>query len=212
MAEFDYKAFYRILAGEVRTSTDFVQSLKTLLEWAEKADPHASWAALRALGCSDEPKKVVGWLDRILKRTPCPFPVRGIYFGLGEHMTRTGIEYADLYVGFLSSYAPADRTSSWLWRGPSHYPENAYLRSKSLKAAGVICNEDEQSCLGTPGHIVFSLGFATLLLAAALDARIYQRLGVDQPVGIAVGFDSGDLIRLGELHSSGFRARRGVMT
>jgi hypothetical protein len=56
------------------------------------------------------------------------------------------------------------------------------------------------------------LGFATLLLAAALDARIYQRLGVDQPVGIAVGFDSGDLIRLGELHSSGFRARHGAMT
>lgn len=211
MAEFDYKAFYRILADEVRISTDFAQSMKTLLEWAEKTDPHASWAALRALDCSGEPNKMAMWLDRVLKRAPCPFPVRGVYFGLGEHMTRARVEYAEMYVGFLGSYAPADRTSSWLWRGPSHYPGNACLRSKVLKAAGVICNEDEQSGLATPGHIVFSLSFATLLLAASLDARTYERLGAEQPVGIAVGFDSGDLVRLGELHSSGFRARRGAM-
>jgi hypothetical protein len=138
--------------------------------------------------------------------------VRAIYFGLGERATRDRVEFADLYFGLLSHYEPEDKACEWLWRNPSHYPDKAYLGSATLKAAGVICNADEVAGLGTPGHIVFALAFATLLLRASLDGGIHQLLGAVEPVGVVVGFDSGDLFRLGELHSDGFRPTKGAMT
>ncbi|MCS4236027.1 hypothetical protein [Stenotrophomonas sp. BIGb0135] len=212
MSELDYRAFYRLLAAEVRASTDVGQSMRTLLAWGDQRSPHPSWAVLKELDCSVESAGVGKWLTRVLRRAPCPFPVRAIYFGLGERATRDGVEFADLYFGLLGHYEPADKACEWLWRNPRHYPDKAYLGSATLKAAGVICNEDEVTGLGTPGHIVFALSFATLLLRASLDGSIYQLLGAVEPVGVVVGFDSGDLFRLGELHSDGFRPTKGAMT
>ncbi|MCF7751027.1 hypothetical protein KQ945_09745 [Bacillus subtilis subsp. subtilis] len=212
MSALDYRAFYRLLATEVRASTDVSRSMDTLLAWGHQRIPHPSWAALKELDCSVESAGVGKWLTRVLRRAPCPFPVRAIYFGLGERTNRDRVEFADLYFGLLSHYEPADKACEWLWRGPSHYPAKAYLGSATLKAGGVICNEDEAAGLGTPGHVVFALAFATLLLRAALDGEIYQRLGAVEPVGVVVGFDSGDLFRLGELHGEGFQPRKGTMT
>lgn len=212
MSELDYRAFHRLLAAEVRASKDIGQSMQTLLAWGDQRIPHPSWAALKELDCSVESAGMGKWLTRVLRRAPCPFPVRAIYFGLGERATRDGVEFADLYFGLLSRYEPEDKACEWLWRNPRHYPDKAYLGSATLKAAGVICNEDEVTGLGTPGHIVFALSFATLLLRASLDGSIHQLLGAVEPVGVVVGFDSGNLFRLGELHSDGFRPTKGAMT
>ncbi|MEG2803179.1 hypothetical protein [Stenotrophomonas sp.] len=212
MSALDYGTFYRLLADEVRASTDVNASMQALLAWADLRLPHPSWTALKALDCSVERAGVGEWLTRVLRRAPCPFPVRALYFGLGELANGDGVEFADLYVGLLSHYDPADKACEWLWRGPSHYPDRACLGSATLKAAGVICNADEVGGLGTPGHVVFALSFATLLLRASLDGRIYQLLGATAPVGVVVGFDSGDLFRLGELHAQGFEPTKGAMT
>ena len=200
-----------MLADEVRTSRDFTQSMQKLLEWGSKSIPHDSWTALKALDCSAEPGKVGTWLVRVLSRSPCPFPVRAIYFGLGECATRARVEYADLYFGLMSEYQPSDKKSSWLWRDPRHYPSNSYFRSQPLKSAGVICNEDEEFGLSTPGHMVFSLSFAALLLNSSLNGSIYHLLGGTEPIGIVMGFDSGDLFQLGTLQSDGFKATDGSM-
>jgi hypothetical protein len=212
MSELDYRAFYRLLAAEVRASTDVGQSMQTLLAWGDQRIPHPSWAALGKLDCSVESAGMGKWLTRVLRRAPCPFPVRAIYFGLGERATRDGVEFADLYFGLLGHYEPADKACEWLWRNPRHYPDNAYLGSATLKAAGVICNEDEVTGLGTSGHVAFALAFAALLLRASLDGAIHQLLGAVEPVGVVVGFDSGDLFRLGELHRHGFEPTQGAMT
>lgn len=186
--------------------------MQTLLDWGAQRIPHPSWAAMKELDCSVESAGMGKWLTRVLRRAPCPFPVRAIYFGLGERSTRDRVEFADLYFGLLSHYEPEDKACEWLWRNPRHYPDKAYLGSAILKTAGVICNEDEVTGLGTPAHIVFALAFATLLLRASLDGRIHQLLGAVEPVGVVVGFDSGELFRLGELNSDGFRPTKGART
>lgn len=212
MPELDYRAFYRLLAAEVRASRDVSRSMQTLLDWGDQRITHPSWAALKELDFSAESAGVGKWLTRVLRRAPSPFPVRAIYFGLGERANRDRVEFADLYFGLLSQYEREDKACEWLWRNPRHYPDKAYLGSATLKAAGVICNEDEVTGLGTPGHIVFALAFATLLLRASLDGSIHQLLGAVEPVGVVVGFDSGDLFRLGELHGHGFQPTVGAMT
>lgn len=207
----DFNAFYTLLANEVRTSTDFNESMHKLLDWGSKAIPHDGWAALKALDCSSETSKVGPWLSRVLKRSPCPFPVRGIYFGIAERATRARVEYADLYFGLMGEYQPTDEKFAWLWRGPKHYPSGSYFRSEPLKTAGLICNEDEEFGLSTPGHIVFSLGFSALLLRSSLSGDIFHRLNGTEPIGIVTGFDSGDLLRIGTLQNNGFMATKGSM-
>jgi hypothetical protein len=206
----NYEEFYTTLANEVRITSSFPTSLNRLLCWGAQAVPHPSWEILKAYDYSEEVSRVEPWIKRVLKRAPCPFPIRAIYFGLGERANHKRVEYAELYFGLFSRYDSADQKSGWLWTKPSHYPNRAYLLSKTLQAGGVLCNEDEENGLGTDGHIIFSLGFSALLLANALDGRIAAQLG-GETVGLVLGFDSGDLIRLGELACGGFVANQSQM-
>jgi hypothetical protein len=196
------RAFYNALHPEFIASTDFEASLQKMLDWAEAQIPHPSWQALKALDFGGAVAKVAPWLSRVLKRAPCPFPVKGIYFGLGEFENKSGVEYTDLYFGLMGQCDFTDRELNWLWGALRHYPDSAYLRSAPLKAGGIICNKDE-SGLGTTGHVIFSLSFCALLLKAALNSKIYSLLGADEPVGLVLGFDSGDLLFLGSLQAAG---------
>lgn len=122
MSELDYRAFYRLLAAEVRASTDVSRSMQTLLDWGAQRIPHPSWAAMKELDCSVESAGMGKWLTRVLRRASCPFPVRTIYFGLGERATRDRVEFADLYFGLFSHYEPEDKACEWLWRNPGTIP------------------------------------------------------------------------------------------
>ena len=207
----DHNTFYPMLADEVRTSTDFNVSMHKLLEWGSNSIPHDAWGALKVLDLSAETERVGPWLNRVLKRSPCPFPVRGIYFGIAERATRARVLYADLYFGLMGEYQPTDTKFTWLWRSPRHYPSSSYFRSEPLKAAGVICNEDEEFGLSTPGHVIFSLSFSALLLRFSLSADIFHRLGGTEPIGVVTGVDSGDLFHIGTLQRDGFKATVGSM-
>lgn len=208
--EFDYPKFYERLETEVRKSTDFSASLAALMEWGAQQMPHPDWSRLGAIPVDNEIQSARRWLPRVLKRAPCPFPVRGAYFGLGEFADRTGGEYADLYFGLMSQYSPGDK--EWLFAKPRHYPNAAYLKSKGLKEGGLLCNrETTPPGLGTPGHICFSVGFAALLLRHLLDKEVFHLLGGTAPIGVVTGFDSGDLLQLGEITADGFVANAEAM-
>ena len=203
--DFDFAAFYERLQSEVRTSTDLARSLAALMDWGALQIPHSDWARLAVVDATKEIQAAQRWLPRVLKRAPCPFPVRGAYFGLGGFQDRNGVEFADLYFGLMSEYNPADTKSEWLFSRPRHYPNNAYLKSKALKQGGLLCNQKSTPMgLGTTGHICFSVGFAALLLRHSLDGDIYRLLAGASPIGVVTGFDGGDLLRLGEITAQGF--------
>jgi hypothetical protein len=199
--DFDFDSFYKRLQEEVRSSTDFGASLKSMLECCAKLQPHPAWAELMALDTSKEIKATKRWLPRVIKREPCPFPVRGAYFGLSEFAYR-GAEYANMYVALMSAYDPNDQETQWLFEKPTHYPDKGHLNSKSLKAAGLLCAGEDS--LGTPGLICYSMSFSALLLRHVLDAEMHQLLGGTGPIGVVTGYDSGDLLRLGEMTAEGF--------
>ena len=180
-----------------------------MLDWGSETTPHDAWDALKAIDCTSEPKRFKAWLTRVLKRSPCPFPMRGMYFGLGEFETRSHAEYADLYFGLYSECDPTDEKLTWLRRGSRHFPDNAWFRSKPLKSAGTICNEDQEFGLSTPGYILFSVSFAVLLLRSSLTGEMVKDLGGTEPIGVVTGFDSGDLFRVGTLQSNGFISTQG---
>jgi hypothetical protein len=201
----DYARFYEQLQSEVRVSTDFAASMVVLMDWGAQHLPHSDWARLAAFDAEKELQLAREWLPKVLKKTPCPFPIRSAYFGLGEFEDRDGVEFADLYFGLTSVYDPADSELKWLYSEPRHYPDEAYLKSKALRQGGLLCNRESVSpSLGTPGHICFSVGFAALLLRHLLDGNVFRLFAGTAPIGVVTGFDSGDLLRLGEITANEF--------
>ena len=209
---FNFAAFYDQLETEVRASSDFAKSVAALMDWSARQIPHSDWSRLAEFDAAKELAAARRWLPRVLKRSPCPFQVRGVYFGLGEFADRSGVEYADLYFGLMSEYDRVDLELKWVWCKPRHYPDNSYLKSKALKNGGVLCNrESTPPGLSTPGHICFSVGFAALLLRHVLGKEVFQLLGGTAPIGVVTGFDSGDLLRLGEITADGFQPNHNTM-
>lgn len=203
--DLDFAEFYRRLERVIQQSTDFGSSVSAMMKWGDSQIPHPSWSELGSFDAEDEIRHARQWMPRALNRAPCPFPVRGAFFGLSEFQDATGADYADLYFGLMGDYHPADIQARWLHRGPRYYPENCYLRSSALKRGGMICQSgDPDFVLGAPGHIVFSLSFAALLLRHVLDGAVFALLHGTREIGLACGFDSGDLLRLGELTETGF--------
>jgi hypothetical protein len=201
----DYGAFYKRLQREVRTSADFGLSVAAMMDWGSGQLPHSDWSRLAVFDAAKEIQSAKRWLPRILKREPCRFTVRGAFIGLGEFQDSDGIEFADLYFGLMSAYDPADPKLQWLFSTPRHYPSNAYLASKALQQGGLLCNRKAAPPgLGTPGHICFSVSFASLLLRHALDGDVFRTIGGTAPIGVVTGFDSGDLLHLGEITNDGF--------
>ena len=212
MQNFDYGLFYKTLQHEIFISTDFAASLQKMLAWCEKQNPHESWKKLQALNFSAEVSRVEPWLSQTLKRSPCQFPVKAVYFGLGE-FEKCRAEYADLYFGLMGQCDLSDKKSKWFWGDLRHYPDNAYLESIALEKGGIICSGGgkQKPGLGTPGLIAFSLSFSALLLKASLNSKIHDLFGSNEPVVISLGFDSGDIINLGHLQTDGFIVNTGEM-
>jgi hypothetical protein len=197
------------LAEVVSNSQSFEESMAKMLDWGETVIPHQSWKALKALDLSNDVSRVAPWIRQVTDLSPAPFPVKGIYFGLGEFADSAGVEYADLYFGLMGQCDLSDKACGWLWDDPRHYPDGAYLESTSLRAAGRVCYEDEENGLSTPGQEIFCLSFAALLLRHGLSSQIYAYFNTNSPIAVVTGFDSGDLIRLGLLEANGFTTFQG---
>ncbi len=204
--------FYQRLAKELRKSNDFESSLSAMLEWGAVNEPHPVWSQLGAFDAVGEVNAARAWLPRVLADAPCPFPVRGIYFGLGEFASKR-VEYADLYFALFGRCDLDDVKSNWLWEAPSHYPDKARLKSKAMKAGGLLCHQGGATAgLSTEGYICFSLSFTSLLLRHVLDGEWFAKLGAPCPIGVVTGFDSGNRLRLGVLSREGLALTAGAMT
>lgn len=203
--------YYAYLPGQLRLRGPIEQAFAALVYWCSRQEAHPIWAQIAAIEIGQELVAARRWIPQVLAHEPCGFPIRGIYFGLGEFQSEQ-IESADLYLGFFGQCDRTDRECQWLWQAPSFYPENARLRSTTLEAGGLLCKQArKQSGLSSNAYICFSVGFATLLLREILNAELFRSLGVSEPVGIVTGFDSGDLVRLGTLSSDGLSFYEGAL-
>jgi hypothetical protein len=209
---FDPNEFCNALAATIRARKPFLVGLGKMTDWCSKHLPHADWAKIRALDVSEDAKKAVSWIPDVLRKHPCPFEVQALYFGLAEMANSKGEEFADLYVGFLGQYDPTDEESKWVFGERRHYPARASLKTKTLRTAGLVFNRESGEGLGNDGNYVFSLSYTSLLVASLMSPELYVRLGTPaKRVGILAGWDSGDLLRPGELTKAGLVPNRRAM-
>jgi hypothetical protein len=169
--------------------------------------PHEDWSRLAALDYDTDVASLTSWIPSVFERQPAPFPIQGLWVGLCNPCAGRYKVWADMYVGSMSQYAPEDEEFGWLWKGKRHYPDNAYAQSSSLRSIYEI------GCAGTSGlgndaEWPLCLAFGAFAVRSLLRGQSTALVGsTASRIGVVVGFDSGDMLQIGELTERGFVTR-----
>ena len=165
--------------------------------------PHADWSRLTALDYDGDVASMTPWVAEVFERQPAPFPIQGLWFGLCNP-SEDGKVWADMYVGSVAQYAADDEELSWLWKSKRHYPEDPYAHSALLRSIYQI-GYNNGGGLGNNAEWPLCLAFGAFAVRSLLRGKTARLVASTAPrIGVAVGFDSGDMLKVGELTDEGF--------
>jgi hypothetical protein len=179
--------------------SDIKGAMQTLIAACAEERPHADWSRLEALDYAAGAASIHDWISRALADEMPPPQTDGLWFGLFTPVY-DGEAQADLYLHASTFDADDD---DWPCT-PQRLPNLRYAHSVLLRDVYRIGYEDKTNGLAVDAEYPGVLGFAALAVAtwaraaAAADASIVRTARE-----VFVGFDGGDQIRIGRLHSSG---------
>jgi hypothetical protein len=183
--------------------------MHALIDAHVKEYPNGDWSPYYRIPYDSEiPVLQKLWFPSVIaNHPPAKVPIAGFWFGLfnpvigkGQHRETV----ADFYVSGSREFI-LDAESDWAV-SPAYFPEGRYANSVVLKSiyqeankAGGLGGDAEQFlCLG---YVAFALKF---ILA---ELELNQILASDKPVGVAIGWDSGDPYYIGFITADGFHVR-----
>jgi hypothetical protein len=194
---------HRWIVEELARRRPVEQGMFDLIDRCEAARPHPDWATLRALPFADL-AALGDWLARPFRDEPHPRPLRGLWFGLFNPCYDGGAPVADLYVCGSERFNPDPGDNGWAVR-PAWWPDARYARSAVL--AEIYRVAHRKGGLANEAEYPLCLGYAALAVRALLaEVEPALILGPSSALGVAVGFDSGDFVPLGEFGPTGWPA------
>jgi hypothetical protein len=190
----------RWIVAEARRPSPAADAMSRLIDQCEAAQPQGDWSRFRSLPYA-ELEPLVDWLQAPFREEPPPQPLKALWFGLFNPCTEHGEPTADLYVCGSELFTPDPDDNSWAV-DPPWWPEGRY--AGSLVLAGIFRLAYSEGGLGNDAEYPLSLGYGAFAIREAL-SRIDPSLilGRSDKLAVAVGFDDGDFILLGELTTEG---------
>jgi hypothetical protein len=207
---FDLGETHDWIVSILQSRRSVADSMATLIDRCETANPHSDWAALRTLPYGDT-QQLLEWLVRPFRDEPSASPLAGLWFGLFNPI-RDRHAVADIYVSGSERFEPDPNDNSWAVR-PKWWPESRYAHSALLAEVYRIAYRPdaptayEDKWLGNDAEYPIVLGYGAFAVRELLE-RLEPSLvlGRSDSLGIAVGFDSGDFVLLGRLTRGGMVA------
>ena len=196
------------IVGELARRRPVAESMAALIDRCEASRPHPDWAKLRALPYADL-SPLVDWVQVPLREEPPDAPLKGLWFGLFNPCPDGRTPVADIYICGSGRFDPDPHDNGWAV-GPDWWPDARYADSAVLadiyrfayrQGARVA---EQKGCLGNDAEYPLCLGYGAFAIREVL-GRVEPSLvlGASASLGVAVGFDSGDFVLLGELGPSG---------
>jgi hypothetical protein len=183
-------------------------AMASFIARCEAAHPHPDWARLASLPYANL-SPLVKWIQRPFREEPPARPLRGLWFGLFNPCLN-GEPLADMYVSGSERFDSTPGSNAWAVH-PYWWPESREAASVVLAAIYRIAYRD--GGLGNYAEYPLCLGYGAFavreLLSLVDPAPI---LGDSDSIGVAVGFDSGDFVLLGELRRSGLALPPGALS
>lgn len=209
--KFDLAAMHGWIVRELARCRPVADSMSCLLDECEAKYPHPDWSRIRSLPFGDL-SSLLAWIQRPFVDDPPRDPLRGLWFGLFNPCP-DGRPVSDIYLCGSKRFYPDPDDKDWAV-GPDWWPEGRYAESAVLAAIYRIAYREDISdkserkkCLGSTAEYSLCLGYGAFVvreLLGQIDTSLIR--GGTETVGIAVGFDSGDFVLLGELCGDGLRA------
>jgi hypothetical protein len=187
------------IVKELASKRPLRESIARTIARCAKGRPHPDWEQLRALPYEnlDELRE---WIEGPFRYEPREKTLAGLWFGLFNPIYDR-MPSADIYVSGSTRFEPHPGDNSWAVR-PEWWPECRYAHSSVL--ARVYRIAYREGGLGSDAEYPLCLAYGGLavrdLLRAVEPSLI---LGSSPSVGVAVGFDSGDFVLVGELSKRG---------
>ena len=184
------------------------ESVDRLLARCEKARPHPDWAQFRALPY-DDLLPLLKWVQRPFRKEPPVRPLRGLWFGLFNPCPNGRAPVSDIYVCGSERFDPDPTNNNWAV-GPDWWPESRYAESTVLAEIYRIAYRqksrpaERKAALGIDAEYPLCLGYAVFAVRELLEQiKPSLILGKSPALGVAVGFDNGDFVLLGEVTMQG---------
>jgi hypothetical protein len=196
------------IVNELTRCRPVADAMVSLIGQCEAAHPHPDWARLSSLPYANL-LPLVEWIERPFHEEPPARPLRGLWFGV-FNPCNDGESLADIYVCGSERFDSNPGSNAWAVR-PYWWPESRYARSGVLADIYRIAYRD--GGLGNYAEYPLCLGYGAFAVRELL-SQIEPALivGESDSLGVAVGFDSGDFVLLGEFSQSGFALRTSALS
>lgn len=208
--ELDLGETHNWIVGELARRRPVAQSMAALIDHCEAARPHPDWAKLRALPYADL-SPLLEWVQKPFREEPPEVPLKGLWFGLFNPCPDGRTPIADIYVCGSERFDPDPHDQSWAV-GPDWWPDARYASSAVLADIYHLAYRqgsraaEQKTCLGNDAEYPLVLGYSAFAVRELLgQVKPPLLLGPARSLGVAVGFDSGDFVLLGELMNDGLR-------
>ncbi len=202
----NHTAVWEKIQDLARTDRAVSKCMGEVVDLCSRDLPHEAWSQLAQLPYDEDVSALGSWIPTVFERHPAPFPIHGLYVGLYNPGFSDGQVWADMHVGALGQYHPRDSELGWLWGEKRHYPDESQAYSSSLRKIYEIAYQGERK-LGNDAEWPLCLAFGVFAVRTLLSNQTIELLNSSADrVGVVVGFDSGDMLRIGELTQGGFVA------
>ena len=197
------------IVAELAARRPVAESMARLIDECEARKPHADWTKFRELDFADL-TELVEWMEAPFQFEPPEKPLKGLWFGL-HNPIHEGTPVADIRVSGSERYDPNPKNIDWAV-GAEWYPEYAGAGSAVLADIYRIAYrpkaspDEREGRLGNYAEYPLALGYGVFAVREVLELADRELiLGESPSLGVAVGFDSGDFMLLGELGPAGWK-------
>jgi hypothetical protein len=191
---------YGWIVDELSRRRPIDDSMAALVDYCQAASPHPDWGQLRTLPYSDL-SSLHDWIKQPFRDEPSAGPLQGLWFGL-FNPDKDGEVVADIYVSGSERFDPSPYSNEWAV-APCWWPNARYANSHML--ADIYRIAYREGGLGNDAEYPLCLAYGAFAVRALLEQTDPMLvLGASDSLGVAVGFDGGDFVLLGEFGPSGF--------
>lgn len=194
---FDYDRLFDQLIASVAAAGPISVRMQSVIDECVRQRPHPDWERLRQIDFDADRERIEGWFALAFPNPP-GFAPRGLWFGICNPVIDD-----EPTAGIYAGCSPDFDSVSIDWAAEIDAPHcGSYLDSFALREIYRIAYESGDS-LGNDAEYPLALAYGAMAADAALKngklPPAFHAL-----MGAAAGFDSGDLLFLGEFAAGRF--------
>jgi hypothetical protein len=191
---FNFANAYEFVKRTVESGSEVADGVMDLIGYCAKKKRNVVWKEIRQLNFNEDVERLREWLVEVLSAEPPANEIKAFWFGLFNPVLNDGRVSCCLYVSGSTRFDEVD----WAcWADDSYVPNGRYADSKVLDAIYSLTNKQG---VGDIGEYVLCLGYACLVVKYLCETVPPELLlGSRDKRTVAVGFDAGDGILIGDV-------------